>query len=75
METPRDKYYKELYRTIIYCNDINGAPFSNESIRYTILRVIVEEESEDHNVTMDTFCQSHITPNTQGDNANMVMTS
>ena len=27
METPRDKYYTELFRTITDCNNRNDAPF------------------------------------------------
>ena len=63
MATPRDKYYTKLYRTIMDCNVSNGAPFSNENIRDAINRVIVEEELEAHNLTVDTFSQTPVTPN------------
>ena len=66
METPRDKYYTELYRNITDYNSHNGALFSNEKIWYAIHRVIVEEEVEYHNVTVDTFSQTPVTPNTPG---------
>ena len=75
MATPRDKYYTEFYRTITDCNYRNGAPFSNEKIPDEIRRGIVEEEVETHNVTVDTFSQSPVTPNTQGDNENTILTS
>ena len=63
METPRDKYYMELYRTIKYCNDRNGAPLSNDNIRDVMNRVIIEEEAEAHNVTMDNFSKTPATTN------------
>ena len=34
-------------------NNRNGAPLSSEKIQDKILRVIIEEEAEDHNVTVD----------------------
>ena len=48
---------------------------SHENIRYAILRVIVEEKAEVHNVTADNLCQTPVTPNTQGENANTILTS
>ena len=75
MATPRDKYYTELLRTITDCNDLNGALFSNEKIRDAIHRVIVEEEADLHNVTVDTFSQTPVVPNTQGENENTILTS
>ena len=65
----------ELYRNIIDCNDINGAPLFNENIRYEIHRVILEEEVEANNVNADNFCQMSVTPNTQGENENTIMIS
>ena len=47
----------------------------HENIRYAILRFIVEEKAEAHNVTADNFCQTPVTPNTKGENANMIFTS
>ena len=67
-----------LFRTITDCNDRNGAPLSNEKIIDTMHRVIVEEESDAHNITLDvhnvtadTFSQ---TPNTQKENENAILT-
>ena len=62
MANLRDKYYTELFRTITDCNDCNGAPLSNEKILDSIHKVIVEEEVDAHNITVDTLSQ---TPNTQ----------
>ena len=38
-------------------------------------RVIVEYEAEDHNFTVDIFSQTPVTPNTQGQNENIILTS
>ena len=38
-------------------------------------KVISEEEADAHNVTVDTFCQMPVTPNTQGENYNAILTS
>ena len=54
METPRDKYYTEFFRTIIYCNNHIGASFSNEKIIYAIHRVIAEEEANAYTITVYT---------------------
>ena len=75
MATPRDKYYTELCRTITYYNDHNGAPFSNEKIPDVINRFILEEESDPHNVPLETFSQTPVTPNIQGENENTVLIS
>ena len=48
---------------------------SNEKIRDAIRRVFVEEEVDAHNVTVDTFSQTHVTSNTQGENENKILTS
>ena len=53
MANLRDKYYTELFRTIIDYNNLNNAPFYNENIRYEIYRVIAEEEADAHNITSD----------------------
>ena len=57
MANPKDKYYTEYYRTITDFNNRNSAPFSNKDILDAISRFFVEEESEDHNLTMDTSYQ------------------
>ena len=64
-----------MYRTITECNDSNIAPLSNENMRDAINRVIVEEEANSHNVTMDNFSQTPVMPNTQGENENTTLTS
>ena len=75
MATPIDKYYTYLYSTITECNDRNCATLSNDNIRDEIHRVIVEEEVDAHNITMDTFIQMPVTSNTQGENENKILTS
>ena len=72
METPRDKYYSELLKTIIYCNNSNDAPFTIEKIRYAMHIVITEEELDPHNWNVDTFSQ---TSNTQRENKNNILKS
>ena len=64
-----------MYRTSTDYNDRNGAPLSNENIRDSISRVILEEEEESHTVAVVTFNQTPITSNTQGENKNMILTS
>ena len=75
MATPRDKYHTELLTTIKDCNDRNGAPLSNDKIQYSIHRFNVEEESDTHNVTVNTFYQTPIKPNIQGETENAILTS
>ena len=55
---------------------------SNEKIQQEIFKFIAEEEldarnitSYAHSVTMNNFCLTPITPNTQGDNKNAILTS
>ena len=68
-----------MFRTIIYFNNCNGAPFSNENIQDAEHRVISEEELDAHNinvyyhnVTVDNFSQ---TPNAQRENENTILKS
>ena len=72
MENSRDKYSTEFLRTITYCNNCNDALLSNEKIQEAIHKVILEEESDAHNVTANTFSQ---TSNTQRENANGILKS
>ena len=72
MATPREKYNTKIYETLVHYNECNNAPFSNEKIRQAMNIVIVEEELDDHNVTVDTFFQSHVT---QEENVKMILTS
>ena len=64
-----------MYRTITDLNGCNGAPLYNDNIRDAIHRVIVEDEADAHNVTVYTFSQIPVTPNTQGYNENTILTS
>ena len=71
-----------MYETLVDYNDRNNAALSNENILQAIHKFIAEEEadayninSDSHNVTVDTFWQTHVTPNTQGDNNNVILTS
>ena len=81
MATPTDKFYTKIYETLVDYNDRNNAPFSNENILQAICKVRADEEADSrnitldaHNVTVDNFCQMHVTPNTQGDNENLILT-
>ena len=74
-KNPIDKYYAELYRTITDCNGRNGAPFSNKEILDTINRVVVKEEADSHNFTVNTFSQTPVTPNIKGENENTILTA
>ena len=62
-------------RTITDCSDRDGAPFSNENIQYAIHEVIVEEEADAQNVSVDNFIQTPVMTNTQGENENTILTS
>ena len=82
MATSRDKYNVKMLETLVYYNDRNNVPFSNEKLRQAIITVVVEMEenkrniiSDANNVTIDSLCQSPITTNTQGDNVNSILTS
>ena len=56
METSRDRYYTEIFKTLTYYNDRNNTPLSNEKIREAINKVMEEESiSNDNNITADTF--------------------
>ena len=73
METLRDKYRTEMYKTLTDYNDRNNTILSNAKIREAIRKVIEEESTVDsNNVTADTFI--HAT-NTQRDNTNAIFTS
>ena len=47
----------------------------NQNIIDAINRVIVEEEADVHNFTVDTFSQTPVTPNTKVENENTILTS
>ena len=80
MATPRDKYYEKMLETLVDYNDRKNAPFSNEKLRQAISTVMEETEEMErntildaNNVTMDTFCQSPVTTNTQEENTNAIL--
>ena len=68
-----------MLETLVDYNDCNNTPLSNEKLRQTVSKVMVETEEEEHdskrkanNVTMDTFCNQYsVTTNTQGGIANV----
>ena len=68
MENPREKYYTKIYENLVDYNDRNDAPLSNDDVLQAIHKVIAEEEADAHNITVDTFSQTPVTPNTQGEN-------
>ena len=55
MENLKDKYWTEMYDTITNYNERNHAPLSNSSIRESIDKVMLEEQAESDNATVDTF--------------------
>ena len=68
----------KFLETVIDCNDNHNTPLSNEKLRPVISRVMAETGEEEleakhnaKNVTMDTFCQSPVTTNTQENIANV----
>ena len=71
-----------MFENLVDYNDRNNAPLSNEKLRQAISKVMAETEAEERNVildansvAMDTFCQSPVTTNTQGENLNAILTS
>ena len=75
MENPREKYYTKIYENLVDYNDRNDAPLSNDDVIQAIHKIIAEEEAGAHNITADTFSQTPVTPNTQGENENTILTS
>ena len=71
-----------MYETLVDYNDHNDALLTNYKIWPKIRKVIAKEEVnasnitlDAHNVSTDNFCQTPITPNTQGDNEKMILES
>ena len=71
-----------MLETLVDYNDHNNAPFSNEKLQQATITVMAVTEEEErniiwhaNNVTMNTFYQSPVTTNTQGENANTILTS
>ena len=72
------KNYTKLLETVIDYNDHQNAPLSNGKLQQAISTVTTETEEEEpeakrnsNNMTMDNFCQSPATTNTQGKIANV----
>ena len=61
--------------TLVYYNDRNSVPLSKEKILQAINKVIAEKELDAQNVTADNFSQTPVTPNTQRENENAILTS
>ena len=55
MENVKDNYWTEIYDTITNYNERNHTPLSNANIREAIDKVILEEQAEEDNATVDTF--------------------
>ena len=69
-----------MYETLVYYNDPNDEPLSNEKIQQAIRKVIAEEEEDACKITLDAYnvaddnlCQTPVTPNTQGENENTIL--
>ena len=82
MSTPRDKYYEMMLENRVDYNGCHNAPLFNEKLRQAISTVTEETEEEEcniisdaNNMTMDIFCQYPVTTNTQGGNANAILTN
>ena len=79
---PKKKILYKMYEALVGYNDHNDAPFYNEKLQKVIHNLIAEEESDDHkinlddlNVNVDNSCKTPVTPNTQGENSNAILTS
>ena len=55
MANVKDKYWTEMYNTITNYNDRNHTPLSNVKIAEAIDKIILEEQAEANNNTVDTF--------------------
>ena len=71
-----------MLETLVDYNNHHNATLYNEKLRQATSTVISETELEErniilyaNNVNMDTFCQSPVTINTQGQNENTIFTS
>ena len=77
MTTTKDKYFENIFDTLVNHNDGHNAPLSNEKLQQEVIKFMAETEEEERitnykndNVTMNTFCQSPFTINTQRKNTN-----
>ena len=78
MAAPKERYYTKILETLVDYNDRNNAPFFDEKLLQAVIKVMAETEKEElnsklnaNNVTMDNFCQSPVTTNTQGEVSNV----
>ena len=78
MATTKDKYFEKISETLVNHNDCHNAPLSNDKLRQAVSKVMEEIEEEVLNaknnardVTIDTFCHSYGTTNTQRENTNV----
>ena len=79
MATTKEKYYTKMLETLVYYNDRNNEPLSNEKLRRAVSEFMAETEEEERDaewnanyLTMDTFlCQSPVITNTQGEISNV----
>ena len=60
MSNEKYKYWIEMYDNINNYNDWNHAPLSNTKIREAIDKVILEEQAEANNATVDTNKIEHL---------------
>ena len=78
MATTKDKYFEKMLDTLVNYNDCHNVPLSNDKLQLEVSKVMSKTEEEEHNakhnannVTMNTFCQSPTTTNTQRKNTNV----
>ena len=55
MANEKDKYWTEMYYTITDYNELNHTPFSSAKIRKELDKVMLEEQAEPNNTTVDIF--------------------
>ena len=75
MATPRDKYHTELYRTITYCNDCNGAPFPMIRFKIKYIESFYKRKWRPITSLWILLVRKPVTPNKQGENKNTIFTS
>ena len=55
MENAKEDYWSEMYDTITNYNEQNHSPLSNTKIIEVIYQVVLEDQVESNNVTVDTL--------------------
>ena len=75
MVTTKDKYFEKMLETLVKHNNRQHLPLSNDNLQQAVSKVMRETKEKDcnayhdaNNVTMETFCQSYVTTNTQRKN-------